>query len=228
MLCVCSYQSFRVGTCLLIFLLSVIAVSFVLTAIFQYSCLLGLASFFHLVWLSFLLSVCLSVFPVCPYVICLSFSPSLLSFLLSVCLSVFPVDPSVCLSVCLSCCSFCLFVCPSFLSVLMSVVFPSFLSFLLSVCLSVFPVCLVFSVFHSPLLWGGFLDYPLPPPPRREFSIFMQSREEEGSQEYFNIFFSATVGVCVTQGPQFIFKKSFYPPVLWIRISFHTDPDPGS
>ena len=77
------------------------------------------------------------------------------------CLSVIP---SVCLSVCLSCCSFCLFVCPSFLSVLMSVVFPSFLSFLLSVCLSVFPVCLVFSVFHSPLLWGGFLDYPLPPP----------------------------------------------------------------
>ena len=166
MLCVCSYQSFRVGTCLLIFLLSVIAVSFVLTAIFQYSCLLGLASFFHLVWLSFLLSVCLSVFPVCPYVICLSFSPSLLSFLLSVCLSVFPVDPSVCLSVRLSCLS-CFF------------------------CLS------------QSVTVGGISWLP-PPPPRREFSIFMQSREEEGSQEYFNIFFSATVGICVTQGPQFI------------------------
>ena len=212
MLCVCSYQSYRVGTCLLIFLLSVIAVSFVLTAIFQYSCLLGLASFFHLVWLSFLLSVFLSVSP---------------------------VVPSVCLSFRLSCWSFCLFVCLSFLL------------FLLSVCLSVFPVCpyvcrlSVFPVVPSVCLSvrlsclscffclsqsvtvGGISWLP-PPPPRREFSIFMQSREEEGSQEYFNIFFSATVGVCVTQGPQFIFKKSFYPPVLWIRISFHTDPDPGS
>ena len=179
---------------------------------------------------------CLTVVPS----VCLSVCLSCLSLCdMSVFLSVSPVVPSVCLSFRLSCWSFCLFVCPSFLL------------FLLSVCLSVFPVCpyvcrlSVFPVVPSVCLSvrlsclscffclsqsvtvGGISWLP-PPPPRREFSIFMQSREEEGSQEYFNIFFSATVGICVTQGPQFIFKKSFYPPVLWIRISFHTDPDPGS